>query len=231
MSDSGLDERTEPVPRTTAAELVAGEILLRPWPLRLGPAGLDVLRDLEAARERLEEDRRQLEARQERLGEEREEARREGFARGLEEARALALERIDELARRHARELAESRDQLMRRVPGIAARLAAAALGRELSLDPGAWRDWLLRLIDQLHPALRVTVRHHPQDGPRLAGLLPRAQERRQGLELTAHPDESLPKGEVILETPSVRVDARLSTLVAAWERELEQVFDEDRAR
>lgn len=228
MNDPGLDERTEPVPRTTAAELVGGEILLRPWPVRLGPAGLDVLRDQEAARERLEEARRQLEAQRERLGEEREEARREGFAQGLEEARAQALVRLDELARRHARELAGTRAELLRRVPGIAARLAAAALGRELALDPGAWRDWLLRLIVQLHPAVRITVRHHPQDGPRLAGLLPRAQERRQGLELTAHPDESLPPGEVILETPSVRVDARLSTLVAAWERELGQVFDED---
>jgi flagellar biosynthesis/type III secretory pathway protein FliH len=231
MSDPGQDERTEPVPRTTPAELVAGEILLRPWPVRLGPAGLDVLRDQEAARERLEEDRRQLEQERGRLEEAREMARREGFARGLEEAQAQAVSRLDELVLRHGQELAKSRAELVRRVPVIASRLAAAALGRELTLDPVAWRDWLLRLIDQLHPAARITVLHHPQDGPRLSGLLRHARESREGLELAARPDESLPPGEVVLETPSVRLDARLSTLAATWERELEQVFDEPGSR
>lgn len=227
MNDPGLDERTDPAPRVTYAELVAGELLLRSWPVRLGPAGLDVLRDVEAAWERLGEDRRRLEEDRERLGEERENARREGFARGLEEAREQAVAQFDELALRHGQELAVSRAELVRRVPVIAARLAAAALGRELHQDPAAWRDWLLRLIDQLRPAVRITVLHHPEDGPRLEELLHHARKSRQGLELATRADESLSPREVILETPSARLDARLSTLAAAWERELEQVFHE----
>jgi flagellar biosynthesis/type III secretory pathway protein FliH len=227
VRDPGLDDRTDPVPRVTPAALVAGEISLRAWPVRLGPAGLDVLRDLEAARERLDEDRRRLEEERGRLDEEREDARREGYERGLEEAREQAVTRLDELARLHGRELAQARAELLRRIPRLAARLAAGALGRELAQDPEAWGDWLWRQIDQLRPAVRIIVLHHPEDAPRVGELLRRAREDREGLELASRADESLPPGEVILETPSVRLDVRLSTLAAAWERELEQVFHE----
>jgi len=231
MSPVELDERTEPVTQVTPLELVAGEISLRPWPLRLGPAGVDVLRDLEAGHRTLEDERAALEDERAGLQDERETARREGFALGMEEARRLAVERLDELGKRHALELEAARAELTRRVPRIAARLAGAALGRALTLDPEIWQGWLLDLIDRLRPAVTITVRHHPADAGRLEALLVRARQGRDGLELTAVEDETLEAGEVILETPSVRVDARLSSLAAVWERELEQVFHEDRPR
>ncbi len=236
MSSDELDERTEPVTRVNPVELVTGELSLRPWPLRLGPAGIDALRDLEAGRLALEDERATLEAERlalehERLAleHERAAARREGLVLGMEEARRGAVERLDELERRHALELAAIREELVRRVPRIAARLAAAALGREVTLDPDAWRDWLLGLIDRLRPALTLTVHHHPADAARVAALLERVRRDRDGLELDARGDDTLEAGEVLLETPSVRVDARLASLTAAWERDLEQVFHEDR--
>lgn len=245
MSPVDPDDRTEPVTQLTPAELVAGEISLRPWPLRLGPADLDILRDLEAGRQALqderaalederaalEHERAALEHEREALEHERETARREGLALGMEEARHRTVERLDELGRQHALELEAAREELVRRVPRIASRLAATALGREVTLDPDAWRDWLLAMIERLLPAVSITVHHHPADAGRVGALLESVRPGQSGLEFIARADGTLESGEVILETPSVRVDARLSSLAAAWERELEQVFHENRPR
>jgi len=214
------DDRTEPVPQLSPQELVAGEINLRSWPVRLGPLALDRIRDLEEERSRLDQEWRQL-------NDAREQARCEGFRQGQEESVALNLARFSDQLRNHDEALASLKVQLMSRLPQLASTLAARALGRELEVTEDALADWVARMLEDLMPAESVTLIHHPENAGSLGGLLNRIAPSCQHVRIQLREDERLSPGEVILETTGLRIDARSSSLAAVWERELEQVLHE----
>ncbi|MBU1068043.1 hypothetical protein KJ975_00610 [Myxococcota bacterium] len=220
MTPFDAEDRTEPVRQLSPQELVAGEISLRSWPVRLGPLALDRIRDLEEERIRLDEEWTRLDFA-------REQARSEGFRQGQEEANSLNLKRFSDQLRRHDDALASLKGQLMSRVPQLAAKLAARALGRELAATQEALTVWVSRMLANLMPAEDVTLFHHPDDAGRFGGLLHRIAPSYQHVRFQLREDERVAPGEVILETPGLRIDARSSSLAAAWERELEQVLHE----
>jgi flagellar biosynthesis/type III secretory pathway protein FliH len=212
------EDRTEPVTQLTPLELFAGEVNLRVWPVRMGPQDFDRLTDLEAERERLNEAWNRLDAA-------REQARTEGLRLGVEEARDLNLERFSGQLQRHEEALSLLRQEFVSRVPGLASRLAEQMLGRELSSTPEALHDWVLHLLEGVLPATTVTLLHHPDDAGRFGEILVRAGTVFGHVRFLLREEDRVPPGEVILETPGLRVDARLASLSALWERDLEQVL------
>jgi len=220
MNGSEFGDLTDPITQLTPRDLVAGEISLRPWPVRMGPLEFDRLRDLEDQRRRLDEE-------WSRLDEVREQARDEGLRQGRKEALEQNGRRFSAQLRHHDAELDRLKQGLLTRLPGLAARLAARMLGRELTSSPEIFSDWVMRLLGELMPAEEITLIHHPDDAGRLAGIVQRAGSTFGHVRFQLRGDDRLAPGEVILETPGLRTDARCPALAAVLERELEQVPNE----
>jgi len=115
----------------------------------------------------------------------------------------------------------------MSRVPRLAATLAARALGHELATSPEILTGWVARRLADLMPTESVVLIHHPEDAGRFGDLLERIAPTYRHISLRLREDDRVAPGEVILETPGLRFDARSPSLAAAWERELEQVLHE----
>jgi len=213
-------ERTEPVPQLAPMELDAQEVRLRPWPVRLGPLAFDRLRDFEDQRRRLDEEWA-------RLDEAREQARLEGLRLGREEALAQNTRQILAQLAHHDDALEDLKRDLIQRLPRLASRLAARALGQELASSPALLGSWVLRLLKECWLSESVTLLHPPGEADRFQTIAQRAATHYHHVRLQLREDERVAPGEFILETPGLRVDARACALSAMWERELEQVLHE----
>ncbi|MEM9069061.1 MAG: FliH/SctL family protein [Myxococcota bacterium] len=130
-------------------------------------------------------------------------------AEGTEAARAeaAALLVAAEQALREAR--AEAEPKLVALAIGAAEQLLRA----ELELAPAKVHSLVGEVLDRARRAREQTLHVHPDDAPTLRTLLP-------GVVL--HEDESLERGDCVVETDLGRLDGRLSVRVAALRRVLE---------
>jgi flagellar biosynthesis/type III secretory pathway protein FliH len=156
-----------------------------------------------------------------------EEARR----RGLEEGRAEAAARLAGVL---AAGQAEADAMLARVEPAalaIAARMAEKIVGRALDLDATLMADIAAEAVAACRTrAGLVQLRVHPEDLVAVAAAREALATRLGGeaaLELVA--DESVGRYGCVVDTPVGRVDARLATQLAAFERVL-AADDEDGA-
>jgi flagellar biosynthesis/type III secretory pathway protein FliH len=173
---------------------------------------------LSAARARADELRREVEA--DRLV-----ARREGYADGRAAAAAELTEILAGAALEAARVRASVEPSALRLAARLAAKMTEKLVGRAIDATPGL----LAELAEQALVASRaragvVRLRVHPEDRAVLAGdearrrLLARLEA---GAELQLHDDPAVGRHGCVVETATVRLDARLDTQLAALERAL----------
>lgn len=161
-----------------------------------------------------------------------EEARRVRAAAASERERALAeaaeAGHAEGLARAAAAlaSAAAARDALLAgaaaELGGLAVSIARRILARELTLSPDAVTALAARAVAEVRARREVVVRVSPEDEAavrggeaRLAALLERGA-------LAVRLDPALARGDVVVETEAGRVDARVSTQLAAFARALE---------
>jgi len=145
-------------------------------------------------------------------------AREEGYAAGLAEGRAAAKTQLDERLARFdaicaaaARPLTTFDDATERELALLATVMAERIVGRELQLDPSLIALAIRKAADALPSAtreLRVWVNPHDMDLLRELG----AEEPHWRFGA----DPKLQRGDCILESDRSRLDARLSTRLAA---------------
>jgi flagellar biosynthesis/type III secretory pathway protein FliH len=173
---------------------------------------------LSSARARADELRREIEA-------DRVLARREGYADGRAAAAAELTEALAGAALEAARVRAGVEPSALRLAARLAARMAEKIVGRAIDLDPGLMAE----LAEQALVASRaragvIRLWIHPDDRALLAGdearrrLLARLEA---GAELQLRADPAVGRYGCIVETATVRLDARLDTQLAALERAL----------
>jgi type III secretion protein L len=153
----------------------------------------------------------------------------EARLRGLEEGRAEAAARLAGVL---AAGRAEADAMLGRVGPAaltIAARMAEKIVGRAVDLDPTLMADIAAEAVAACRTRVGlVRLRVHPEDLAAVAPAREALAERLGGdaaLELVA--DERVGRYGCVVDTPVGRVDARLATQLAAFERVL-AAADED---
>lgn len=142
-----------------------------------------------------------------------------GFDAGVVAGRALVGERVgavlDTLTAEAERALSDApvvAGSLGSAVVDAALALAAAVLGRELAVAASPGRDALLRALTEAPDEGRLVARLHPTDVELLdLDGIQSAENRR--IEVVADP--SVEPGGCLLDTPTGRVDALLSTALA----------------
>lgn len=142
-----------------------------------------------------------------------------GFDAGVAAGRALVGDRVDAvlnaLTVETERALADSRvaaGSLGSAVVDAAMALARAVLGRELAVAASPGRDALVRALTEAPGEGRLVARLHPTDAELLdLDGVPSGQNLR--IEVVADP--SIEPGGCLLDTPTGRVDALLSTALA----------------
>jgi flagellar assembly protein FliH len=145
-------------------------------------------------------------------------AREEGYAAGLAEGRAAAKKELDERVARldaictaAARPLNEFDDAVERELALLATVIAQRVVARELQLDPSLIDRAVREAAAALPSATRdLRVWVHPADMDLLRELAAAEPHWRFG----ANP--SLQRGDCVLESASSRLDARVSTRLAA---------------
>lgn len=134
-----------------------------------------------------------------------------------EASRSLAFHRsmdalvraAGELERRALPQAEEVRDVVVE----AALALAAAVLGREVSLDPEPGRSALLRALDLAPDGSRVLVRLNPADHAALVAASDGASELMvDGRQVVLAADPSVAVGSAVADCDATRVDARLET-------------------
>lgn len=145
-------------------------------------------------------------------------AREEGYAAGLEEGRAAAkkelderLARLDALCTAVARPLTQFDDATEREMALLATVIARRVVGRELQLDPSLIELAVREAAAALPSATReLRVWVNPSDLDLLHALAAEEQNWR----FAANP--ALSRGDCVLESERSRLDARVSTRLAA---------------
>ncbi|RUL76148.1 FliH/SctL family protein [Dyella choica] len=145
-------------------------------------------------------------------------AREEGYAAGLGEGRAAAkkelderLARLDAICTAAARPLAGMDDAVERELALLATVIARRVITRELQLDPSLIERAVREAAAALPSAARdLRVWVHPGDMDLLRELGAAETNWRFG----ANP--ALQRGDCVLESASSRLDARVSTRLAA---------------
>jgi flagellar assembly protein FliH len=145
-------------------------------------------------------------------------AREEGYAAGLAEGRATAKQQLDErLARLEsicsaaARPLGSFDDATERELALLATVIAQRVVGRELQLDPSLIASAVREAAAALPSATReLRIWVHPSDMDLLRELGAAESHWRFG----ANP--ALSRGDCVLESERSRLDARVSTRLAA---------------
>ena len=145
-------------------------------------------------------------------------AREEGYAAGLAEGRAAAKSQLDErLARLEsvctavARPLTSFDDETERELALLATIIAQRVVGRELQLDPSLIETAVREAAAALPSATReLRVWVHPSDMDLLRELAAAEPHWRFG----ANP--ALSRGDCVLESARSRLDARVTTRLAA---------------
>jgi flagellar assembly protein FliH len=145
-------------------------------------------------------------------------AREEGYAAGLAEGRAAGkqdiddrLARLDALCTAAARPLTAMDDDVERELALLATVIAQRVVARELKLDPAL----IERLVREAAAALPSATRDlrvwvHPKDMDLLRELGAAEPHWRFGA------DPALQRGDCVLESARSRLDARISTRLAA---------------
>ena len=160
-----------------------------------------------------------------REGEElREEARRQGYADGRDAAAAELTETLASAAREAAAVRLQAEPAAMRLCGRLAAKMAEKIVGHAIELEP----DALTAIAAQALAASRaraglIKLRVNPED----RAALERDHARRAllarrfdgGVELEIVTDPAVGRGGCVVETATVRLDARLETQLAALER------------
>jgi type III secretion protein L len=159
-----------------------------------------------------------------RQGEElRAEARRQGYADGRDAAAAELTETLAAAARAAAGVRVQAEPAALRLAGRLAARMAEKIVGRAVEIEP----DTFTAIAAQALAASRaraglIKLRVHPDDH----ASLERDDARRAllarfdgGVELEILPDPAVGRGGCVVETATVRLDARLETQIAALER------------
>jgi len=159
------------------------------------------------------------------LAEAREKARlseSEARVRGYEEGHREWMQRLLELNAAQARQLEESRTQLL----ALSIKLAEKILGRELATRPDALGDLVLEAMRGLPPQSgRVRIRVRPADLEALRAQRPRFAESIGHDEIEWVEDSAIETGGCVIESEVGIVDARLETQL----RVLEQLLLESR--
>ena len=134
--------------------------------------------------------------------------------------RAAAEGRADGLAQAAATLIAaqQRRAQILEEAESALVTLATEAAERviraELALAPERVRDIARDLVARVRRARTLTVRVHPDDLELVRSILPRHAEIR--------PDTGLQRADVVLETESGELDARIAVQLAALRRAIE---------
>jgi len=159
-----------------------------------------------------------------REGEElRAEARRQGYADGRDAATAELTEALAAAAREAAGVRAQAEPAALRLAGRLAAKMAERIVGRMVEIEP----DALTAIAAQALAASRaraglIKLRVSPGDRAALErddarrALLARFDD---GVELEIIADPAIGRGGCVVETATVRLDARLETQIAALER------------
>lgn len=143
----------------------------------------------------------------------------EGFDAGLAAGVDAVANRVEGLVELLAGRLDEAvaqqaavADGLAATVVDVALQLAEAVLARELEVAQSPGRDALVRALREAPATGRLVARLHPADAELLAaGDVASSDDR--PIEIVADP--TVESGGCVLETPTGRVDALLSTAVA----------------
>jgi flagellar biosynthesis/type III secretory pathway protein FliH len=159
----------------------------------------------------------------------RSEAQRQGRDEGLEAARAEATTVL-----LTARAEAESvRAAASGAALTLARRMAEKIVGRAVELDPAVLADIVARALAEARATSgAVVLRVHPDDLATVEATRARWAEgldRRAQLRVVA--DERVGRHGCIVETTTVRLDARLETQLAALERALSAFLPPERER
>jgi flagellar biosynthesis/type III secretory pathway protein FliH len=153
----------------------------------------------------------------------REEARRQGYADGRDAAAAELTGTLASVAREAAAVRLQAEPAAMRLCGRLAARMAERIVGHAVELEP----DALTAIAAQALAASRaraglIKLRVNPDDRAALerdharGRLLARFEG---GVELEILADPAVGRGGCVVETATVRLDARLETQIAALER------------
>ena len=150
----------------------------------------------------------------------------QGKAIGRESAQqelAPALELMQNYATMLAAERADLAARLESQLIALATQMAERILNAELSVNPELLAEIVKNAFRSLGEANQVTVRVHPKD---LAILQERAQEVAQQLassaSLTLRPDDSLMRGDCLIDSDIGSLDAKLSTQLETLKQQLE---------
>jgi flagellar biosynthesis/type III secretory pathway protein FliH len=150
---------------------------------------------------------------------EREQVHREAAEAGLREGLARAAATLASAA--------AARDTLLlgatAELGALAVSIARRILGRELALAPDAVAGLAARAVAEVRGRREVSVRVSPSDEPAVRGVEPRLAGLLERGVLSVRADAALGPGDVIVETEAGRVDARVSTQLAAFARALEE--------
>ncbi len=151
------------------------------------------------------------------------EARRQGYADGQDAAAAELTEALAAAARQAAAVRVQAEPAAMRLSGRLAAKMAEKIVGHAVEVDP----DTLIAIAAQALVASRaraglIKLRVNPDD----RAALERDEARRVllarfdgGVELEILADPAVGRGGCVVETATVRLDARLETQIAALER------------
>ena len=150
--------------------------------------------------------------------------RQRGFAEGLAAGREAAMAQMTELLVRAQREAEELREATREGAIPLARRMAERILGRALELHPSLIADIANQALgaSRARPGQPVVLRVHPEDLHVIEVDRPRLGTRLvSGVVLKVVGDDKIARGGCVIETPSARLDAQLSSQLDALERAL----------
>jgi flagellar biosynthesis/type III secretory pathway protein FliH len=151
------------------------------------------------------------------------EARRQGYADGREAAAAELTGTLAAAALEASRERLQAEPAAMRLAGRLAARMAERIVGRAVELAPDTFTEIAVQALAATRArAGLIKLRVNPDD----RAALERDEARRALLarfdgvvELEIVGDAAIDRGGCVVETATVRLDARLETQIAALER------------
>ena len=155
----------------------------------------------------------------------REQVRRQGYDEGRAEAVAALTETLAAAALEAQRARTRAEPGAMRLAAQLAAKMTEKIVGHAVALTPAL----LVEIAEQALAASRaqsglVRLRVHPDDLTALRGDAARRRllgRLEAGVELELHADAAVGRHGCVVETASLRLDARLETQLAALERAL----------
>ena len=141
--------------------------------------------------------------------------REAGHAEGLKRARLeseATIHRLAELAHQAEEEQARLLGQMEGQMVELALAIARRVVSEELTFRPEAVAEIVARAIEEARGGGHHVIRLHPADADLLSSYLPRAAIEAGGNEWEIRADDSLQRGDCLIETAFGLVDARIDT-------------------